>query len=240
MKRPPAVTALVTILAALPAAASTPITLDQAMANPDWIGPAVDTAWWRWDGKQVFYQQKRDGAQLRDTWTVDAGKAGRNRKVDDTELGKLDSATVIYDQKRTHAIMLRNGDLFERDLKSGALVQIWRANGTQIDAVQYAKDERGIQFRIGDDWFGWDRAERLQVPLASVRAAKDPNVQDPDALRDMQLRLIATLKRQKDERDAARARAEEERRADPTRAPAPVYLGDKLSILNSHLSPDGR
>jgi hypothetical protein len=45
----------------------------------------------------------------------------------------------------------------------------------------------------------------------------------------MQLRLIATLKRQKDERDAARARAEEERRADPTRAPAPIYLGDKLS-----------
>jgi len=244
MKRLPAVTALVTILAALPAAASTPITLDQAMANPDWIGPAVETAWWRWDGKQVFYKQKRDGAQLRDTWTADAGKTGRNRKVADAELGKLDSATVIYDQKRTHAIMLRNGDLFERDLKSGALVQIRRANGTQIDAVQYAKDERSIQFRIGDDWFGWDRAERLQVPLASVRAAKDPNVQDPaqsaDPLRELQLRLIATLKRQKDERDAARTRAEEERRADPTRAPGPVYLGDKLSILNSHLSPDGR
>jgi dipeptidyl aminopeptidase/acylaminoacyl peptidase len=243
MKRLPAVTVLAALLA-LPAAASTPITLDQAMANPDWIGPAVETAWWRWDGKQVLYKQKRDGAQLRDTWTADAGKAGRNRKVDDAELGKLDSATVIYDQKRTHAIMLRNGDLFERDLKSGALVQVRRANGTQVDAVQYAKDERGIQFRIGDDWFGWDRAERLQVPLAAVRAAKDPNAQDPaqsaDPLRELQLRLIATLKRQKDERDAARARAEEERRADPTRAPGPIYLGDKLSILNSHLSPDGR
>jgi dipeptidyl aminopeptidase/acylaminoacyl peptidase len=243
MKRLPAVTVLAALLA-LPAAASTPITLDQAMANPDWIGPAVETAWWRWDGKQVLYKQKRDGAQLRDTWTADAGKAGRNRKVDDAELGKLDSATVIYDQKRTHAIMLRNGDLFERDLKSGALVQVRRANGTQVDAVQYAKDERGIQFRIGDDWFGWDRAERLQVPLAAVRAAKDPNAQDTaqsaDPLRELQLRLIATLKRQKDERDAARARAEEERRADPTRAPGPIYLGDKLSILNSHLSPDGR
>jgi dipeptidyl aminopeptidase/acylaminoacyl peptidase len=227
-------------LLALPAAASTPITLDQAMANPDWIGPAVETAWWSWDGKQVLYQQKREGAQLRDTWTVDAGKAGHNRKVSDAELGKLDSGTVIYDQKRTHAIMLRNGDLFERDLRSGALVQVRRATGTKIEAVQYAKDERSIQFRIGDDWFGWDRAERLQVPLASVRAAKDPNVQEPDALRDMQLRLIATLKRQKDDRDAARARAEEERRADPTRAPAPIYLGDKLVILNSHLSPDGR
>jgi dipeptidyl aminopeptidase/acylaminoacyl peptidase len=56
----------------------------------------------------------------------------------------------------------------------------------------------------------------------------------------MQLRLIATLKRQKDEKDAMRLRTEEERRADPTRAQAPIYLGDKLSILNTHLSPDGR
>ena len=32
--------------ASLPAAAQTPITLDQAMANPDWIGPAVESSWW--------------------------------------------------------------------------------------------------------------------------------------------------------------------------------------------------
>ena len=56
----------------------------------------------------------------------------------------------------------------------------------------------------------------------------------------MQLRLIATLQRAKDDRDAGRARTEEERRADPTRAPAPVYLGDKVTIEGSALSPDGR
>jgi hypothetical protein len=76
--------------------------------------------------------------------------------------------------------------------------------------------------------------------VAVLRAAKDPNVQEADALRDMQLRLIATLKRQKNEREATRARTEEERRADPTRAPAPIYLGDKAAILSSALSPDGR
>ncbi|HBZ05558.1 MAG TPA: hypothetical protein DEP03_03965, partial [Massilia sp.] len=62
---------------------------------------------------------------------------------------------------------------------------------------------------------------------------KDPAATDPDALREMQLRLIATLKRAKDDRDAGRARAEEERRADPTRAPNPVYLGDKVTIEGS-------
>jgi hypothetical protein len=105
--------------------------------------------------------------------------------------------------------------------------------------VQYSSDGRGVQFRVGDDWASWDRASRLISPLAAPRAAKDPAVQEPDALRDMQLRLIATLKRQKTSA-TRRARAEEERRADPTRAPAPIYLGDKLAILATHLSPDGR
>jgi dipeptidyl aminopeptidase/acylaminoacyl peptidase len=237
--RLPAFTVLAALLA-LPAAASTPITLDQAMANPDWIGSPVETAWWSWDGKQVFYKQKRDGSPVRDTWSVGAAKAGQATRVADADLARLDSPDVEYNAARTRAIVVRNGDLFERDLKTGALVQITSGVGVVPSSVQYTADERGVQYRVGDDWFRWDRAERLIKPVAFLRAVKDPNAQDADALRDMQLRLIATLKRQKDERDATRARAEEERRADPTRAPAPIYLGDKAAIRFSHLSPDGR
>ena len=37
------------LFAALPASAQT-LTLDQAMAHPDWIGPPVESAWWSLDG----------------------------------------------------------------------------------------------------------------------------------------------------------------------------------------------
>jgi dipeptidyl aminopeptidase/acylaminoacyl peptidase len=199
----------------------------------------VEAAWWNWDGKQVFYKQKRTGSPLRDIYAVGAGKAG-SVQVKDADLAKLDSADTLFNRERTRAIVVRNGDLFERDLKSGALVQVTRGNGTAIFTPQYSADGRAIQFRMGDDWYSWNRADRIVAPLALIRAVKDPNVQEADALRDMQLRLIATLKRQKDEREASRARAEEERRADATRAPSPIYLGDKAAILNSALSPDGR
>ncbi|MFC5550892.1 prolyl oligopeptidase family serine peptidase [Massilia aerilata] len=236
-----ALTVLAALLAA-PVLAATPVTLDQAMAHPDWIGTPVEAAWWSWDGKQVLYKQKRTGSPLRDIWQTGA-TAGINkaRQVGDAELSKIDSPDVAYNRERTRAILLRNGDLFERDLKTGELAQITRASGVAIGGVQYSADGRSVQFRVGDDWASWDRASRLISPLAVLRAAKDPNAApEADALRDMQLRLIATLKRQKDERDAQRNRAEEERRADPTRAPAPIYLGDKLAIVTSHLSPDGR
>jgi hypothetical protein len=240
MTRPllPTAFALAALLA-LPASASTPVTLDQAMAHPDWIGTPVEAAWWSWDGKQVLYKQKRTGSPVRDIFAVGATKAG-SAQVKDAELSKLDSADVLFNRERTRAIVLRNGDLFERDLKTGALVQVTRSNGTAIFTPQYSADGRAIQFRMGDDWYSWNRADRIVAPVAVPRAAKDPNVQEADALRDMQLRLIATLKRQKDERDATRARTEEERRADPTRAPGPIYLGDKAAILSSALSPDGR
>jgi dipeptidyl aminopeptidase/acylaminoacyl peptidase len=223
-------------LVALPAAATTPITLDQAMANPDWIGTPTETAWWSWDGKQVYYKQKRTGSPLRDTWAA----LPKPHLVADGELAKLDSQNMVFNHARTRAIVARNGDLFERDLKTGALTQIVKS-AAPVATPQYSSDEASVQFRLGDDWYSWNRAERLVSPAALPRAAKDPNAApDDDAMRAMQLRLIATLKRQKDDRDANHVRAEEERRADTTRAPAPVYLGDKVTIQGSALSPDGR
>ncbi|WP_292043543.1 S9 family peptidase [Massilia sp. UBA6681] len=237
--RTPALTIFAALLTlpALPAAASTPITLDQAMAHPDWIGTPVENAWWSWDSKQVFYKQKRTGSPIRDTWQVSQG--GKPKLVSDAEAAKIDGNDVIYNPAQTRALMLRNGDLFERDLKSGALVQITRG-ATKLDALQYSHDERTVYYRIGTDWYGWDRASRVVGPVALPRAAKDPAVNEEDALRDQQLRLMAHLKRQKDDRDALRERMNEQRRVDPTLPPAPVYLGDKVAIESSVLSPDGR
>lgn len=206
------------------------------MANPDWIGTPTEAAWWSWDSKQVFYKQKRTGSPLRDTFRA----IPKPTLVADSELAKLDSPTMVFNRDRSRAIVLRNGDLFERDLKSGALSQITRS-AQAVSSPQYSADGASVQFRLGEDWYSWNRAERLVSPVALLRAAKDPNgTPDEDALRDMQLRLIATLKRQKDERDASRARADEERRADGTRAPWPLYFGDKVTIQGSALSPDGR
>ncbi|MES2257720.1 MAG: S9 family peptidase [Pseudomonadota bacterium] len=220
-----------------PAAAQTPITLDQAMAHPDWIGTPVESAWWSWDGKRVFYKQKRAGSPLRDTF--EAGV--KPRLVGDAELVTQDAAAPVYNRQHTRALVLRNGDLFERDLKTGALAQVSRGSTPAAAAPQYAADGVTVQFRVGHDWFGWNRAERLLSPLALPRSAKDPAAApEADAMRDMQLRLIATLQRQKEEREALRERGELERRTDPTRAPAPIYLGDKIVIDASALSPDGR
>ena len=226
-------------IAALPATAQTPITLDQAMAHPDWIGPPVESPYWNWDGKQAIYSLKRVASPVRDTWAqaVDGGDA---RQVDAAALATLDARGAVLDPGRTRELFVRHGDVFERDLRSGALTQITRSAEAE-DAPQFARDGRRVQYRVGNDWYAWDPATRISWPVALPVAAKDPEAPpEADALRDMQLRLSATLARQKSEREALRAEEARERAADPGRAARTAYLGDAIQIDGSMISPDGR
>ena len=231
-------TALALLITA-PAWAQTPITLTQAMANPDWIGPPVESAWWAWDGTQVNYTLKRDASPIRDTYrqAIDGSAA---RRIGDGERANLDSDAPVFNREHTRMLFVRNGDVFERDLRSGALVQITRSSEDE-ERPQYSADGRSILFRVDHDWFAWSPDDRLIAPVALPRAEKDPAAAAAkDSLRDLQLRLITALKRQKDDREALRAQSQLLRKADPTRAATPVYLGSDVQIDATALSPNQR
>ena len=230
--------ATLALLASFSVHGQTPISLDQAMANPDWIGPPVEQVWWRWDSQNVYYTLKRTGSPVRDTY-AQAATGGTMQRVDNAALADLDGAAPVYDRAHQRALFVRNDDVFLRDLRSGALTQISRSSEDETDP-QFSADGASVLYRVGNDWFRWSPATRLAEPAALPRAEKNPAAAPPaDALREMQLRLIATLARQKSDREALRDEAESERKADPTRAAAPVYLGDGLQIDASALSPAG-
>jgi dipeptidyl aminopeptidase/acylaminoacyl peptidase len=221
-----------------PAPAASP-TLDLAtiMADPDWIGPAVEQTWWSWDGREVFYTRKRAGATIRDLWRapIVQGEAG---KVDNAARAGLDAARPAFDASRTRMAFARNGDIFIRDLRNGALTQITRSEA-QDSRPQWGSDG-GLVWRAGNDWYRWTSAGGV-AQAANVQAADDPaKPPKPDDLRERQLRMIETLKNDRDRREAAREQERAWRLADPTRAPLPVYLGKKVEIADSALSPDGR
>ncbi|GGA79606.1 peptidase S9 [Arenimonas soli] len=232
-----AVLALVSACA-LPAQAQAPLTLDQAMAHPDWIGPPVESAWWSLDGQRALYTLKREGSPVRDTWTVPVA-GGEPVKVEGAALAELDAARPVFDPTRRQAVFIRNGDVFLR-LLGGPLVQLTRSTEAEADP-RFGADGRSVVWRVGNDWFRWDSATRLVQPAALPRAEKDPAAEpEKDALREHQLRLSEQLAREKAFREAQRENAEALREADPSRAAAPVYLGDKIEITDSAMSPDGR
>lgn len=228
---------LLLLATAAHAQSAAPLTIEQAMADPDWIGPSVDQAWWQWDGKQVQYLLKRDGSPVRDTYRQSIG-GGTAERVADTARAGLDAANPSYDATRQRMLFARNGDIFLRDLRTGALTQLTRSNETE-SRPQFASDGGAI-WRAGNNRYHW-RAGGGTAQVAVVKAERDPNAAPKaDVLREQQLATLATLRRDKEQRDALRTQEDAWRRADATRAAAPVYLGDEVEIVDSALSPDGR
>lgn len=226
------------LLAATAHAQSTaPLTIEQVMADPDWIGPSVDQAWWQWDGKQVQYLLKRDGSPVRDTYRQGIDGAAAERVADTARAG-LDAANPSYDATRQRMLFARNGDIFLRDLRSGALTQLTRSNEVE-SRPQFASDGGAI-WRAGNNWYHW-HADGGTAQVAVVKAERDPNAAPKaDVLREQQLATLATLRRDREQRDALRTQEDVWRRADATRAAAPVYLDDEVEVVDSALSPDGR
>ncbi|WP_028919247.1 S9 family peptidase [Pseudoxanthomonas suwonensis] len=227
------------LFAALPAAAQAPapLAIEQAMADPDWIGPPVEKAWWSWDGREAQLLLKREGTAIRDTWRQPVA-GGALQRVSDAERAGLDAPDPVYDPARRRMVFVRNGDVFLRDLSSGTLTQLTRSAVAESQP-RFAADG-GVIWRAGNDWFKWNAGFGV-AQVASLKAEKDPAAPPkPDLLREQQLRTIDTLRKDKERRDAQRAQEEAWRKADPTRAPGPAYLGDEVEIVDSSLSPDAR
>ena len=219
--------------------AAAPLTMEQIMADPDWIGPAVESPYWSQDGKRVLYSLKREGSPLRDMFAIDVA-SGASTKLDDAALADIDGGEAVYAPgNRNRVVFLRNGDVFLRDRTSGVLTQLTRTDALE-SSPRFRADGRAVLFQSGGDWMSVALDTRLVSTVAVLKAEKDPAATpDADLLRDMQLRLIATLAKERANRDALKAQDDTRRAADPTRAPAPIYLGD-VQIVGSSLSPDAR
>jgi dipeptidyl aminopeptidase/acylaminoacyl peptidase len=212
------------------------ITLEKIMADPDWIGAAVRDAYWSADGREVYYSVKRSGSPIVDLHRI-ALADRRDQTVDPPNMAGAD-APAVFDRAGRRAAFARNGDIFVREVASGRLTQITRTAQNEA-APQFSEDGRLLSFRVANDWFVHDFATGITMPAAVVKTENDPDAPPKaDDLRDMQMRTFSTLKRLHEESETSKKHAEELRKGDVTRAAAPFYLGEDVSIRDTELSPD--
>ncbi len=215
-----------------------PLTMERIMADPDWIGPSVEQAWWSWDGSTAYFTLKREGSTIRDIHAIASDGASQAKALDGNGRATMDAAQPLFDPQGARMAFLRNGNVFVRDLRNGALTQLTRSN-TSAAALQWSHDG-ALVWRNGNDWQRWTVHGGVAL-AASPRAEDDPaKAPKTDVLRDYQFELFETLRRERDRRDAMRTQDNDWLREDPSRAPPPVYLGKDVEIAGSALSPDGR
>jgi dipeptidyl aminopeptidase/acylaminoacyl peptidase len=226
------------IAPALALAQQSPLTLDRIMADPDWIGPPVESAWWSWDGRTAYYTTRRGGSLVRDTSAIAIDGSADAQLLDGAARAGIDGSNPAFDAQGTRMAFVRNGDVFVRDLRSGALSQLTRTDA-QESSPQWSHDG-ALVWRSGHDWYRWtmhDGVAQAAAPRADDDPAKAPK---SDVLRDRQLELFETLRLERERRDDMREQETQWRREDASRAPAPIYFGKDVEIAASALSPDGR
>ncbi|HUA80497.1 MAG TPA: prolyl oligopeptidase family serine peptidase [Dyella sp.] len=229
-------------LTVLPVAAQTApgapkLDLETIMANPDWMGQAVENPYWSADGRSLYYQLKRDGSPVHDLYRVDPA-SGQTLKLDPAAMIHAEGPAV-FDRAHRYAAYIFHGDVFLQDLGNGRRTQVTRSAQPE-SSPRFSADGHSLQFRDANNWYVYDMASGVTSPAAVLKLTDDPQAKKPDALGQRQLDLFKALRENKQDKDAIHANDQALASADPTRAPQPFYLGDKAQLVDTELSPDGR
>lgn len=76
------------------------ITLEQAMAHPDWIGRQPQGAFWSADSSTVIYTRKQQGSELRDLFTQ-AVNAQTAEQVALNQLHSVGSSKAVFSNDKS-------------------------------------------------------------------------------------------------------------------------------------------
>jgi dipeptidyl aminopeptidase/acylaminoacyl peptidase len=229
-------------------ATAPPLTLEQIMADPGWIGKPPENPYWSDDGRSIYYQREREGItpQRKDLFRVDVsttdpagttGAVGPAVLVDPAQRSRVD-AKGERNRQRTRKVYVLKGDVFAKDLRTGEVRQLTRTDAEETDP-HFLADGRRVWFHRGTDVFVYDLESGLLSEAAALKLEKDPLDREPSLLAEDQTRLFDVIrqKREREKREREEDRALE--RADPSRPPLPWYLGKKVKIELTLLSPSG-
>ncbi|MGH8183112.1 MAG: prolyl oligopeptidase family serine peptidase, partial [Rhodanobacteraceae bacterium] len=213
------------------------LTLEQIMADPDWIGPPVEDEYWSVDGHDVYFKLKRKGSSIRDLYRVADG-GGTPVKLSDAKLASA-NGPAVFDRARDRAAYLRHGDVFVREVSSGTTRQITRSDAGKY-GLQISADGRLVSWSENNDWYVWNAATGVVSQAATLKTGDNPVDAKPDQMERLQLSLFSTLRTIKADKDAVREHADKLDAENPARAPAPFYLGDRVKVAMTSLSPNAR
>ncbi|PKG55616.1 MULTISPECIES: prolyl oligopeptidase family serine peptidase [unclassified Shewanella] len=215
------------------------LTLNQIMANPDWMGLLAKGAYWSDDSQSIYFSRQAHGNPTKNYYQQDSKGSAAN-ELALNQLHAADQEYGVLDNDKTRKAYLYQGNLFVKDLGSKVITQLTRQN-TNVDGVRFLNNG-DIAYWQGDNIFKIHRDSGLSEQIANIKMASAPKgVQDPSSyIAKQQHRLIEYVALQQSNAKSKQQYKEALVNADPTMAAKTWYLGDTEVVTELSLSPDGR
>src|SRR5210317_873383 len=114
------------------------LTLEQIMADPDWLGNQPEGAFWGADSRSVFFQQKQQGSELRDLYVVDSSD-GAIAQVAESDWSHVSRSQAVYSETGGLHAWTYSGDVF---LSGGDTVRQVTRTATAESSPMFLNDGR--------------------------------------------------------------------------------------------------
>ncbi|MEI8706708.1 S9 family peptidase [Pseudoalteromonas sp. B62] len=214
------------------------ITLEQAMAAPDWMGNQPESAYWSSDSATIIYAQKEQGNTLRNLFS----QSVNSQTAEQVALNKLHtvgSNKAVYSKNKTMAAYTFKGNVFVKNLKTGELKQI-TATSTSESKPQFLNNG-DLVYRQGNVFFKVDLKTGLTNELANLKLADEPKgIEEPSTyIAKEQHKLIKFVALQQKNKKDKQARNEKINEQNDSIANTAYYLGNGNKVAEAQLSPNG-
>ncbi|MFN6970173.1 MAG: prolyl oligopeptidase family serine peptidase [Rheinheimera sp.] len=218
---------------------SQPMTMEQAMAHPDWLGRQPETAYWSADSQTIYYQRKQLGSELRDWFARSLTAADNGQQVALKDYDNIGAADQRFSANGQFVAWTFEGQVFVKEIASGKISQLTR-NHQEHEDLMFLVDGR-LSWRQGWDFYGLDLQSgelRLLVSLKTADAPKAPAIPESYLAKEQHKLIQFIALEHKNASDAFSKQQQLQQQSDVL-APSPVYLDKELSIDSARLSPKG-
>ncbi|WP_240221859.1 S9 family peptidase [Rheinheimera hassiensis] len=213
------------------------LSMEQIMADPDWLGRQPEQALWSADSQQVFYQRKQQGNELRDWFVRPLTAQGNGEQVALASQHQIGSASAVYNKDRSLQAYIFEGNLFVRRMASAELIQLTRDSAVQADPL-FLLDGR-LAYREGWSYYAVDLASGNRTELANLQLADAPKAPavPKGYLAQEQRKLIEFVALEQKNAEQRYAAQQQLQAQNSSMAPKAFYLGKDLQVVGASLSP---
>jgi dipeptidyl aminopeptidase/acylaminoacyl peptidase len=215
--------------------AHAPFTMEQIMAHPDWLGRPVEGSYWSDNSNTLYFQQKRQGSEVRDWYSLNAQQGAVATLVPMADWHLMGSDRAVKSADGKSVAWLFEGNVFVRH--QGKLTQVTRSS-VAYDEVQFLADGR-LVYRAGWTYQVLDLNSGASQELVSLKngtAPAAPKVADSYMAKEQHqlIQFVALSHKNSTEQFEQQQLLAKQNKA---LAPAAIYLAKDKRIVSASLSP---
>jgi dipeptidyl aminopeptidase/acylaminoacyl peptidase len=216
-----------------------PLTVEQIMQDPSWIGTSPSRPRWPVNGERLYFDWNPVRAVSDSLYMIDPLKPAPQRVNAISQKEIIWNDVVTYNKQRSAGVFSREGDVFYFTLKPYRVVRITETSETESNPAFSYNDTR-VVYQRNQQLFAWDiqtgatrQLVQFQPGDANERAARLST--EEEWLKKDQLSYMQVVK----ERADKNKEAEEARRAAQSKPLRKINIGDQ-TLQDPAASPNGR